>query len=72
MIKSCAQDCVNNWVNFLVGSDLTKKYLHKITPDDVACITVLHEDKHGVPGMLGLINCTHFFEKLPNGIVGIF
>lgn len=35
------------------------KFLHLPTPVDVASITKLHEDMHGVKGMLGSINCMH-------------
>ena len=34
-----------------------------MTKEDVIRLTNLHFEKHGVPGMLGSIDCTHFFWK---------
>ncbi len=41
----------------------TKEYIRQPTSDDLKAITTLHEHKHGVPGMLGSLDCMHTIWK---------
>ncbi|XP_076926970.1 uncharacterized protein LOC143590351 [Bidens hawaiensis] len=43
-----------------------KKYLRKPTQADIQKIYELHEQRHGFPGMLGSLDCTHWaWEACP-------
>ena len=38
-------------------------YLHTYVEDDAKHVSLLHEDVHGIPGMLGLLDCMHVHRK---------
>ena len=38
--------------------------------EDAKCVSLLHEDAHGIPGILGSLDCMHFLlEELPHCIL---
>ncbi|KAJ9557437.1 hypothetical protein OSB04_012051 [Centaurea solstitialis] len=41
-----------------------RKYLRKPTANDVHKLYVLHEQRHGLPGMLGSVDCTHGIGRI--------
>ena len=41
----------------------SEKYQRHMLPDDVKRVTDRHLEVHGVPGILGSIDCTHFYWK---------
>ena len=49
------------------------EYLRLPTPNDVKAITGLHEVKHGVPGMIGSLDCMHtYWKNCPTAWQGSF
>ena len=38
-------------------------YLCTYTEEDAKCVSLLHEDVHGIPGMFGLLDCMHVCWK---------
>ena len=38
-------------------------YLYTFIEEDAKHISLLHEDVHGIPGMLGLLDCMHVYWK---------
>ena len=38
-------------------------YLHTYTEEDAKHVSLLHEDVHGIPGMLGSLDCMHVCWK---------
>jgi hypothetical protein len=58
MSKNMAKDCCRNFA--LVIKELyAAEYLRVPTSEDIRNITRLHQDKHGVPGMFGSLDCMH-------------
>ena len=43
-------------------------YLYTYMEEDAKCVSLLHEDVHGISGMLGSLDCMHVFEELPHCI----
>ena len=44
-----------------------KEYLKKPTKGDIQKLYAAHEERHGLPGMIGSLDCTHWaWEKCPN------
>ncbi|KAI3776682.1 hypothetical protein L1987_46470 [Smallanthus sonchifolius] len=41
-----------------------KEFLRRPTSHDVAFLYNAHEEKHGIPGILGSIDCTHFVWRM--------
>ena len=38
-------------------------YLHTYMEENAKCVSLLHEDVHGIPGMLGSLDCMHLCLK---------
>ena len=43
--------------------DLCACYLCTYMEEDAKCVSLLHEDVHGIPGMLGSLDCMHVHWK---------
>lgn len=62
MSKQHARDCVMNFCSGMLQL-YQQEYLKSPTSEDVKNICKLHEHVHGVPGMLGSIDCMHTWWK---------
>ena len=63
--ESTARQCVQRLARIIAkDEDLRRKYRpDQITREQAQRITRLHEQKFGVPGMLGFLDCMHVFWK---------
>ncbi|XP_071688957.1 uncharacterized protein [Rutidosis leptorrhynchoides] len=59
--KTAAQ-CLENFCQ-CVFHLFAREYLYKPTADDIARLYNFHSQKHGLPGMLGSIDCMHWEWK---------
>ena len=51
--------------------EITEKYLRKLTKSDAKKVSELHNNQHGVPGMIGCLDCMHVpWEHCPNYLRG--
>ena len=64
MCKDAAIWSTEHFIQAISGNAFfNSKYMRTMNKHDVNHITKQHEEKHKVPGMLGSIDCTHFFWK---------
>ncbi|XP_023764118.1 uncharacterized protein LOC111912604 [Lactuca sativa] len=67
-----AVECVD-WFSACVYEVFHEEYLRKPTHRDIERLYPAHEERHGFPGMLGSLDCTHVaWEKCPNAWRGQF
>nr|KAJ0201596.1 hypothetical protein LSAT_V11C600299180 [Lactuca sativa] len=67
-----AVECVD-WFSACVYEVFHEEYLHKPTQRDIERLYSAHEERHGFPGMLGSLDCTHVaWEKCPSAWRGQF
>ncbi|XP_052620997.1 uncharacterized protein LOC128126878 [Lactuca sativa] len=60
-----AVECVD-WFSACVYEVFHEEYLRKPTQRDIERLYSAHEERHGFPGMLGSLDCTHVvWEKCP-------
>jgi len=60
MGPSTATLCLQKFTKvFLANDDIKKEYLSPPTIDDCHKLSELHLEKHGIPGMMGSIDCMH-------------
>ena len=64
MGESTARACLKNFAK-IVATDkvLQTIFARKMTRVDARRISAMHEAEHGVPGMIGSLDCTHVFWK---------
>ncbi|KAI3503237.1 hypothetical protein L1887_31676 [Cichorium endivia] len=62
-----------DWFCACVIEVFGKEYLRKPTARDIEKLYAAHEERHGLPGMLGSLDCTHWaWEKCPTAWKGQF
>ncbi|KAL7618784.1 hypothetical protein Lser_V15G01150 [Lactuca serriola] len=67
-----AVECVD-WFSACVYEVFHEEYLRKPTQRDIERLYSAHEERHGFPGMLGSLDCTHVaWEKCPTAWRGQF
>ena len=59
MSEKTSRECMNTFCKGIIHL-YRRKYLRKPTSDDVQKLYALHEARHGLPGMLGSLDCTHW------------
>ncbi|GJX90742.1 ALP1-like protein [Tanacetum coccineum] len=70
--ERCSRECLWNFTKCIYIL-YVEKYLRKPTLEDVQHVYDLHERKHGLPGMLGSIDCMHWeWVKCPKALHGQF
>ncbi len=51
------------------NNDIMEKFMRSMTQTDAAMLLELHKNKHGVPGMIGCLDCMHVtWENFPNSL----
>ncbi|KAI3762178.1 hypothetical protein L1987_52602 [Smallanthus sonchifolius] len=58
-----SRECLEYFCNAIVIL-YGKEFLRRPTSHDVALLYNAHEEKHGIPGMIGNIDCTHFVWRM--------
>ncbi|XP_052621098.1 uncharacterized protein LOC111901508 [Lactuca sativa] len=62
-----------DWFSACVYEVFHEEYLRKPTQRDIERLYSAHEERHGFPGMLGSLDCTHVaWEKCPTAWRGQF
>jgi hypothetical protein len=60
MGKTTGMDCLKKLARCVSSSEeLRSIFLHSMTRADARRVSTLHEEKHGVRGMLGSLDCMH-------------
>ncbi|KAJ9562857.1 hypothetical protein OSB04_008017 [Centaurea solstitialis] len=62
MSETTSRDCLEHFCKGIIFLYM-RQYLRKPTATDVQAIYALHEQTHGLPGMLGSIDCMHWYWK---------
>ncbi|KAJ9541025.1 hypothetical protein OSB04_027531 [Centaurea solstitialis] len=62
MSETTSRDCLDHFCKGIIYLYM-RQYLRKPTATDVQAIYALHEQTHGLPGMLGSIDCMHCLEN---------
>ncbi|KAJ9565599.1 hypothetical protein OSB04_001565 [Centaurea solstitialis] len=62
MSETTSRDCLEHFCKGIIFLYM-RQYLRKPTTTDVQAIYALHEQTHGLPGMLGSIDCMHWYWK---------
>ncbi|KAJ9550915.1 hypothetical protein OSB04_014960 [Centaurea solstitialis] len=62
MSETTSMDCLEHFCKGIIFLYM-RQYLRKPTATDVQAIYALHEQTHGLPGMLGSIDCMHWYWK---------
>ena len=72
MGKSTVRLAVSKFARGVLQIDeITEKYLRKLTKSDAKKVSELHNNQHGVPGMIGCLDCMHVpWENCPNYLRG--
>ncbi len=67
MGESAARLAVSNLARGVFNNnDVMEKYMRKITQSNAAKGSDVHNNKHGVPGMIGCLDCMHVpWENCP-------
>ncbi|KAJ9558474.1 hypothetical protein OSB04_013088 [Centaurea solstitialis] len=60
MSETTSRDCLDHFCKGIIYLYM-RQYLRKPTATDVQAIYALHEQTHGLPGMLGSIDCMHWY-----------
>jgi hypothetical protein len=58
--ESTAMQSVKELTKSISNSIFQKKFFSFFTPSDARKVEALHYDKHGIHGMLGSLDCSHF------------
>jgi hypothetical protein len=58
--ESTAMVCVKKFIKSISNSEFCAKYFSFFTSVDAQKVEALHYEKHGVRGMLGSLDCSHF------------
>ncbi|KAJ9539051.1 hypothetical protein OSB04_031784 [Centaurea solstitialis] len=62
MSETTSRECFTNFCEGIIHLYM-RRYLRKPTANDVQLLFALHEQQHGLPGMLGSIDCMHWDWK---------
>ncbi|KAJ9541011.1 hypothetical protein OSB04_027517 [Centaurea solstitialis] len=62
MSETMSRNCLDHFCKVIIYLYM-RQYLRKPTATDVQAIYALHEQTHGLPGMLGSIDCMHWYWK---------
>ncbi|KAJ9567291.1 hypothetical protein OSB04_003257 [Centaurea solstitialis] len=62
MSETTSRECFTNFCEGIIHLYM-RRYLRKPTANDVQLLFALHEQQHGLPGMLGSIHCMHWDWK---------
>ncbi|KAJ9543474.1 hypothetical protein OSB04_023181 [Centaurea solstitialis] len=62
MSETTSRDCLEHFCKGIIFVYM-RQYLRKPTATDVRAIYALHEQTHGLPSMLGSIDCMHWYWK---------
>lgn len=62
MGEKTSRDSLNNFCTGIIHL-YARQYLRKPTFEDIQQLYVVHEARHGFPGMLGSLDCTHWAWK---------
>ncbi|KAJ9537666.1 hypothetical protein OSB04_030399 [Centaurea solstitialis] len=62
MSETMSRDCLDQFCKGIIYLYM-RQYLRKPTATDVQAIYALHEQTHGLPDMLGSIDCMHWYWK---------
>ncbi|KAJ9543663.1 hypothetical protein OSB04_023370 [Centaurea solstitialis] len=62
MSETTSRDCLENFCKCIIYLYM-RQYLRKPTASDIQRIYAMHEQVHGLPGMLGSIDCMHWAWK---------
>ncbi|KAJ9551087.1 hypothetical protein OSB04_015132 [Centaurea solstitialis] len=62
MSETTSRDCLENFCKGIIYLYM-RQYLRKPTASDIQRIYAMHEQVHGLPGMLGSIDCMHWAWK---------
>ena len=62
MGNSTAEKCLEMFIK-AIGIGLADVYMRSPTKEDAKRLTRMHKSKHGIDGMMGSLDCTHFFWK---------
>ncbi|KAJ9553805.1 hypothetical protein OSB04_017850 [Centaurea solstitialis] len=62
MSETTSRDCLEHFCKGIIFLYM-RQYLRKPTATDIQAIYALHEQTHGLPGMLGSIDCMHWYWK---------
>ncbi|GJX63676.1 protein arginine N-methyltransferase 1.6 [Tanacetum coccineum] len=57
--ERCSRQCLENFTK-CIHVLYVEKFFRKPTSSDIEKTNELHEEKHGLPGMLGSIDCIHW------------
>jgi hypothetical protein len=58
--ESTAMLCVKKFIKVVSNSMFRERYFSFFTPTDAKRVEALHHEKHGIRGMLGSLDCSHF------------
>ncbi|GJS34015.1 reverse transcriptase domain, reverse transcriptase zinc-binding domain protein [Tanacetum coccineum] len=72
IVERCSRQCLKNFTK-CIPILYVEKYSRKPTSADIEKTYALHEEKHGLPGMLGSIDCMHWeWKNCPKSLHGQF
>ncbi|KAJ9559522.1 hypothetical protein OSB04_004682 [Centaurea solstitialis] len=63
MSETMSRECLDQFCKGIIYLYM-RQYLRKPTATDVQAIYALHEQTHGLPGMLGSIDCMHWYGRI--------
>ncbi|GKA11250.1 RNA-directed DNA polymerase, eukaryota [Tanacetum coccineum] len=70
--KRCSRECLDNFTKCIYIL-YVEEYLRKPSLEDIEKTYALHEEKHGLPEMLGSIDCIHWdWKNCPMALHGQF
>ena len=71
MGESTVRQAVSKLAEILNNEEVMAKYLRKLTKCDAMKVSELHNNQHGIPGMIGCLDCMHVpWENCPNYLHG--
>ncbi|GKB43580.1 ALP1-like protein isoform X1 [Tanacetum coccineum] len=72
IVERCSRDCLDNFTKCIYIL-YVEEYLRKPSLEDIEKTYALHEEKHGLPGILGSIDCMHWdWKNCPKALHGQF
>ena len=72
MSARTSRECLEYFCNMIILL-YGKEFLRAPTSHDIAILYEAHEEKHGIPGMIGSIDCTHWdWRNCPTSLRGQF
>ncbi|GKA03588.1 ALP1-like protein isoform X1 [Tanacetum coccineum] len=70
--ERCSRECLDNFTKCIYIL-YVEEYLRRPSLEDIEKTYALHEEKHGLPGMLGSIDCMHWdWKNCPKALHGQF